>query len=240
MKTLTKMICVVSIACSVGCNDKGSDASNPTPSNPGNGGSTQLSLMKLTDNVSGHVYGKAARAKVVAQDEPVPTTVSLTGAYNIALGATIDGGGGTVQNGQVVGGVNSVVYITTQFANAAPMDSTRVCNFYRWTLQTDEVGNNMLYVTQGTQTGDESCQESLPLFTIHNPGQALSLQVQRDDTNTYFSYSLDDGATFTNAMTIPLSDFDSGDAVVKGDVWTNGAVDNCSMDGASLPCYPGQ
>jgi hypothetical protein len=221
-----KMILGMIALALMGCNS--SDQAAPTvspgtvaPNNPVGGHKTPL--MKLVDHdiTSQSVSAKATKFDVASRQD-------ISGAFELHLDATVDGGSG----------VNSVMFITVQFANWGDFGPDNVANYYRWTLQTDEVGRNNLYVTQGLQTGPSSSQETV-IASIAGPGQSLTLQVQRDDQNTYFNYSTDSGATWVTAFSIALSDFDGGEAVLQADTWNAPGVQTCSFNDQALPCFEG-
>lgn len=165
---------------------------------------------------------------------PDPYQTKLSSDFEITFDATVEGGGGSMVNGSVVGGINSVAYITVQY-EAPGMTWDTQCNYYQWVLQTDEIGTNSLYLATSKQVG-QSCQQDPPTFTVNNPGNNVSMRVTRDSLNTYFDYSLDNGATWINGQTIALTSFDSGDAIVQGQIWNDSSVSNCSLNGVSLPC----
>lgn len=165
---------------------------------------------------------------------PDPYQTKLSADFQISFDAAVEGGGGSMVNGSVVGGVNSVAYIIVQY-EAGGMSWDQKCNYYQWTLQTDEIGTNSLYLSVSKQVGG-SCQQDPPVFSLSNPGSNVSMRVSRDSSNTYFEYSLDNGTTWLNGQTIALSSFDSGDTIVQGEIWNGSSVSNCSLNGVTMPC----
>jgi len=201
----------------------GAPGSGGSGGSGGGGGSDPTALMQFVDQESGDTYGSAITTT------PVSGIEDLTEAYSVSALTTVSGGNGT----------NAAAYFDVQFANTGA-NWSQECNFYRLVLQEDGTGTNVLYVEQGQQTGSSipaDCQIN-SLATVTSPGEAVTLQVTRDASNTYFNYSTDGGSTWTNAFTQPLTTgYDDGEALVRGQAWF-GTMTNCDLNGSSIGCYP--
>lgn len=166
---------------------------------------------------------------------PIDSQKVMNGPFDFSLNAVIAGGGGVMQNGQVVGGINSVTQIQLQFNNPYGHAWNDMNNRYEWTLQTDEIGNNVLALDKTVETAPWSATNSR-VFSMSSVGEDLYIKVSRDTQNIYFEYSNDGGATYQVAYQLGLTSFDSGTAVIRS-VTSNSALPvDCSYNGAAIDC----
>lgn len=134
------------------------------------------------------------------------------------------------------GGLASTAEVTFQF-DSTLVNQNRPCNYYQWTLQEDEAGNNVFGFGKSVQTGPSSCAIDSPAtMSINNPGRDVVLRMVRDTHNVTFEYSVNNGATFQTANSFPLSSFNNGTMKLIGAKRGTASFANCADLSGNVTC----